>query len=315
MPVLTDLRTGRATVLLITNVAVDALRVRLHLLNGADWSSVDFACEVGSSETVPFSFEPSDSGLEASFTCAGVAASHALEMREGIAFFTAERLLTGATTNGNLLLGEAHVFGRRAGTALSLDAIVFQGPDVNAPGAGDRTYRFDGIEYSHAPGALATAFFAPSRRGRIGIGTELILFTLDGTPGLPPQARTSLTSFDSAGEAVSASHAFSGFDVVALDEIDSRFSSERLGKTTGHLLLTPEVTEQLDGQHDALHDGGIGSDGVRKIPIFGWIVHSGRRALVDGKRVRGRTSWGRALDWSFTPLVPTVGDIVTFAAE
>ena len=83
-----------------------------------------------------------------------------------------------------------------AGTAYSSEAIHFQAGAAGnaAPGAADKAFRFDGIEYSGFASVVASNFIAPDcldpgDATSCDVDVEVLLFTLDGRPGdAPPQA-------------------------------------------------------------------------------------------------------------------------------
>jgi len=333
VPVLTDYLWGTVTLAVVTNVAPDDRILHINVIDGKTWKEQDFSCFVTASETTLFRFVPlPEWKSEVHFECTNPATLEPVEIWDtidtdaGFMFVAVEDPITGQTINENSIFGDATVINFVQGAAYSVGAVTFQGEDINAPGVGDRNYRFDGVEYSEFPAVLATNFISPTTGGRRGVGVtaELILFTLDGTVGggidmLGPAANFSITFYDDDERHFSSSWLFCCFDIVDLETIDSRFNRDTLGSVAGHMFMEPQIQQQPDPNHDFLYDGGIGYDGMRRTPVHGWLVQTvfhTFKVYPDGPPMAlSRAAWGRTLNQSTTALVPSVGDVPTLATN
>jgi len=325
LPVMTDYYTDTVTLNVVTNVSPNAKILHINLIDGYDWKAADFSCYVTASETTLFKFEPAyEYTLKVSFECTNpltgepVYYQDTIDMMSGVMFVALEDPETGQTINENAIFGDSVVINFYEGSAWSVGAVASQGEDANAPGAGDRDYRFDGIEYANFPGVLATNFIAPTY---YGLDAYLVLFTLDGTVGdgaYGPAAKLTITFYNDDERPFSTSHVFDCFDVVALTDIDPRFYRYDLGSKAGHMFMTPEIIQQANATHDFLFDGGIGFDGMRRSPVHGWLVQSvyaDYHVVDEGRRSSANAAWARTLNQGTTALVPSVGDVPTLSTN
>jgi hypothetical protein len=325
------------TAVTVTN-AGPAVNMHVNVISGDRgdyWRAQDFDCPVTAHETVLFVFEPDaktaviksfdrnrgyDNGSLLTFECSTAAGEEItvkdqpLDASEGIMVITLEDPETGETVNSNQVFGDFVVIDFAAGAAYSAGAIPFQGV-IPGTGVGDRKYRFDNVEYTRFPSALATNFIAPDYGD---INAELILFTLDGSTGQTetPPAQVSIKFYNDDEVQFSSSHHFDCFDIVRLTDIDGRFERDSLGSPAGHLVLTPELVTYPNLAHDASFDGGPGSVlGVRKPPVHGWLV----QAIKGGGDIdithydstasaSNKAAWARTLAQSQLPIVVSSGD-------
>jgi len=232
---------------------------------------------------------------------AGEFHSSGIGTSEGIMFVSIEDPVSGQTLSSNVLFGDATVIDYGRGSAFSVNGITFQGIDPFAQN-GDRSYRFDNMEYTAFPSVLASGFLSD-------VEAYLILFTLDGTVGSsgPPPARGAL-NFWADGRATSFRSLF--FDCFAVIPLSTP------GYTAGYFELVPQIVSYPNIVHDAFNDGPQ-ADGQRRVPIHGWIVQEdpyGYRS-VEGNRLRSPTVWGRTLNQSRTPLIPLPGDVPTLVTN
>ena len=334
---------GPTTEIVITN-AGNAVRLHVTLIDSEDWSEVDFSCEVTKNETTLFTFEPptlaNDSATNSLLTyeCLDENGDSKLfekvpvDIVNGIMFVSIEDPVSGQTINTNQIFGDFTVIDFGSGLAYSAGAIPFQGKTITS-GVADRDFRFDNIEYSAFPSKLATNFIAPDAGGVAGmqeVDAELILFSLDGTVqglGLGPIVSLSIKFFNDDEMVFSTGHTFPCFDIVRLEDIDSRFETTALGSPAGHLVLTPQVATQPDLAHDASFDPGpMNVIGVRKSPVHGWLVQTafmgasvgypptGFPPPAAGPTLAGNAAWARPLAQSQTAMVPHTGDTPTLRA-
>jgi len=326
LPVITgNDRSGALTAITVTNAGADAF-IHVNVISGDEgeyWKAQDFTCEVTASETVLFVFEPDfNEGSLLSYECGGSRGSDGfvefrspLQTQNGIMVVTVEDEF-GNTMNTNQIFGDAVVLDYSRGSAFSVSAIPFQGV-VPSGGVADRKYRFDNVEYSEFPSALATNFIAPTSNASIGVDTDasLILFTLDGTVGsnFPPEAALSIKFYNDDEVQFSTSYHFDCFSIVDLLEIDDRFAAEPLGSDAGHMVLTPEIVTYTNLAHDSQFDGGEGAIlGVRIPPVHGWIFQHTRTAewgCLDECPSLDNAAWGRTLAQSQLPVVTSGGDV------
>ena len=334
---------GSTTEIVITN-AGNAVRLHITLIDGFDWSAVDFSCDVTKNETTLFIFRPPSSAggggiitnSELTYECldengdSKVFRDVPVDIVNGIMFVSIEDPSTGQTINTNQVFGDFTVIDYSAGTAYSAGAIPFQGKSITT-GVADRDFRFDNVEYSAFPSKLASNFIAPeTMTGMQEIDGELILFSLDGTVGafgFGPVASVSVKFYNDDEMQFSSSHTFPCFDIVRLEDIDSRFEKSALGSPAGHLVLTPQVATQFDLAHDASFDPGpMNVIGVRKAPVHGWLVQTAFSGASIGyppedpafpgmpQVLTGEAAWARTLAQSQTALVPHSGDVPTLRA-
>jgi len=299
LPIITDDATE--TLIVVTNTAPQALILHINVIsNDASWGSANFSCPVTRSETTLFRFRGIGGSAVVDYECSklpgvpgGGEFSQSVGTPEGIMFIAIEDPETGLTLSQNVLFGDATVIDYAQGGAFSVGAIPFQGV-VAAAQNGDRTYRFDNMEYTAFPGTLASHYVN-------GATTSLILFTLDGiVGGGGPPARGNL-NFYQGGRATSFAGIF--FDCFAI--IPLRVS----GRDFGFFDLTPRVVSYPNTVHDAFSDGPT-ADGQRRVPFHGWIVQEvqSQRSIMGG-RVPGFAQFGRTLNQSSTPLIPLPGDV------
>lgn len=309
-PVLTDY--AKDTLVVVTNVGREAVVLHINVIsNNATWSSANFSCPVTAGETTLFHFEGNGGGASVSYECsrigvgvvpgAGDFRSSGISTAEGIMFVSIEDPLTGETLSKNVLFGDATVIDYARGSAFSVNGITFQGVDPLAQN-GDRVYQFNNMEYTAFPSVLAANFLSD-------VEAYLILFTLDGTVGAPgpPPARGAL-NFWADGRATSFRSLF--FDCFAVIPLSTP------GRKAGYFELVPQIVSYPNIVHDAFYDGPR-ADGQRRVPIHGWIVQEdpyGYRS-VEGNRLPNSAMWGRTLNQSRTPLIPSTGDVPTLATH
>lgn len=305
---------GRETHIVVTN-AGPALTLHVLLISD-DWSGDDFNCYVTQNETTLFEFfrDPFTDQPMLRYECTNPltfeqeVAQTPVDIEQGIMFVTLENP-PGFTVSSNQIFGDATVIDFDQGVAYSFEAIPFAG-FLND---GDRRYFFDGTEYGEFPARLATNFIAPTQSpppaGLDEITAELVLFTLDGTigSGFGPRVLLSVTFFNDDEQRFSSSYSFDCFSIVRLDDIDPRFLASALGSTTGHLVLTPQVTTHGDLAHDVLFGNG---NGARRTAAHGWLVQTAAAGSQIGSSslfLANDPGWGRALARSITNLVPEQG--------
>jgi hypothetical protein len=311
LPVITGgLTGGSTTAVTVTNAGGD-VRLHLNVISGDSedsWKSQDFGCDVTASETVLFYFEPGDfGGSFVTYECDGdVTLRSPLYARNGVMVVTTENPNTGDTINPNQIFGDSVVLDYRDSVAYSVGAIPFQGI-APGPGVGDRQYRFDNVEYTQFPSAVATNFIAPN----LSIDASLILFTLDGTTGREntPEAGVTIRFYNDDEVQYSSSHFFDCFDIVDLAEIDERFKEDALGSSAGHLILTPALVTYSNLAHDAQFSTPPTIPGVRIPPVHGWLVQRTDAGLVGGPAGNGDAAWGRTLFQSQLPVITSTGDV------
>jgi hypothetical protein len=295
------------TLITVTNAGA-AARLHVNVISGDpedSWRAQDFSCPVTATETVLFTFTGVGAGSVLSYECSGVQVANApLAARNGIFVVTIEdeNAAQGTgTLNDNQIFGDAIILDFSNAAAYSVGAVAFQGV-APGPGTLDRDYRFDNVEYTAWPSAVATNFIAPSANGT---SASLILFTLDGTAGVgsTPNAAASIKFYNDDEVQQSTSYFFDCFSIVDLLAIDTRFVDVALGSQAGWLVLTPEEVQPADANHDARFNGPGDSRRVR--PIHGWIV---QRAFD------GQAAWGRTLNQSGLPLVNAPNDVPVLRA-
>ena len=325
LPILTD-PSGRHTYATVTSLSTSARVLRLTLIDGLDWSGVEYSCAVTAQETTLLVLDPTPLGSLLSFECTDpgtgqpVAESEILTLREGILFVSLLDAEGKLLVTENTLLGDAIVVDYLQGNAYAFEAIPFVlGP--SALGLADRVYRFDGANFAEFPATLISNFIAPtSSTAGSGTTAELVLFTLDGTIGDTPGPSAFLNIyFYNADEVIFTSqYQFDCFDVVPLMHIDARFERFNLATNAGLIELTPQLTLQANTNHDESYDGGAGDDGVRKTPVLGWLVQGvwDGGDVVAGGSTMGLESglWGRVLQPSAQKLIAANGDTPTLDA-
>ena len=299
LPIITDDQTE--TLIVVTNTAPENLILHINVIsNDASWGAANFDCPVTRSETTLFRFRGIGGSAVVDYECSRLAGvpgggefSQFIGTPEGIMFIAIEDPETGLTLSQNVLFGDATVIDFEQGGAFSVGAIPFQGVNVAAQD-GDRTYRFDNMEYTAFPGTLASHYVN-------GATTSLILFTLDGIVGSGgPPARGNM-NFYRGGRATSFSGIY--FDCFAI--LPLRVS----GRDFGFFDLTPQAVSYPNTVHDAFSDGPT-ADGQRRVPFHGWIVQEVQyRQSIMGGRIPGFAQFGRTLNQSTTPLIPLPGDV------
>jgi hypothetical protein len=326
-PVITGtggLGTGTARTLVTVTNAGGPVRLHVNVISGDggndNWLAQNFDCPVTANETVLFTF----TGIGATGTSSlsyecnnanplipGVVTTTLLT-RNGIMFVSIEDPATGLTLNSDQIFADWVVID--AGEAFSAGAIAFQG---GVPGGGtpDRKYRFDGVEYTEFPSALATNFLAPG--GANTAAAFLVLFTLDGTAGISglpagnigPPVALDIKFYDDDEIQYSTGYSFNCFSIVSLLAIDPRFAAGAggLNSQAGHMTMTPQLVVYPDRAHDAQYDGG-GVLEVRKTPAHGWLV---QRVGVGP----GTGAFARTLAQSQLPLEPHTGDTVVYGGR
>jgi hypothetical protein len=224
----------------------------------------------------------------------------------------------------NLIFGDALVVDLLLGQAYSLEAFSFRAGA--GPNNGDRTYRFDGLEYQMFPARVAANFLAPTTTPNTTVGAELILFTLDGTRGqLPtPRVKTSGTIFNDSGMVTPFTYAFDCFDIVALEDLSPFFVQGLLGSPSGHLVLSTEsILSPTSDSHDAEY--GDGND-LRNRPVLGWLVQNTTGVLLAADQpapgvpeisipTGTEAAWGRRMSRSLMTVDPYLSDQNPVLAE
>jgi hypothetical protein len=325
LPIVTG--TGPTVTGIVVTNAGPATTLHINVLSGDpgdNWFAQDFDCNVTANETVLFVFDwDGYDGSLASYECTNFLNGQAVETfddpfeaREGIFVVTLKDPSSGDSINSNQIFGDATVIDFGAGAAYSVGAIPFQGvlPDG---GVGDNEFRFDNVEYTRWPSALATNFIAATPY----ISLELILFTLDGTAGQiqTPNAFVNIDFYNDDEVRKSTEKEFDCFIILDLPALDGRFYASALGSYAGHMVIKPEGVTYNNLAHDTSFDGGPGSvPGVRVVPVHGWIVQSiseGGDLAELGLWNNNQAAWARTLAQSQLPLVVSSGDTPVFKGK
>jgi len=312
-PYFTD--SGETTAVTVVNEGSETRVLRLIAIDGDEASSYGAesgACLLPPLELSAIRIEPEGAGASRlTARCADPAdpvqridVSVMLASSRGVLFVAQEDPTTGATLSGDDLFGEATIFDFARGTEASVEAVAIRaGGGAND---GDRSYRFDGVEYEELPAANFDGFAATGPTPIGSVATSLVFFSPDGTTfGGNPAAGVEIVFFNELAVAFSARHSFEGFDAIALSEIDVRFEGPFLGSPTGTINLFGAAVLRED-----THEGlvGIGNgDKVRRSAFWAWqLVDSTFVASNEGASVSTRA--GRRLVDFPDPVLPTTDD-------
>jgi len=236
-----------ATTAVITNGSAASRTLHFDLINGDPnefWEIQSWICTLTARETMEIVFtNDSSGGSNVRFECddvegqsgppfAGNDGNVASEAERGVLWVTVENAL-GQTVGENILFADFTILDVVAGDAASAEAAGFQGGPVNN---GDKKYDFNAVEYSRFPAALATNFQAPATwDGR------LLLFTLDGIPGLPPAVRARLLWYNDDEDFEDDAIDFKCMAFLRYSDIAPGLGALT---TAGHMSIIP-VTEPL----------------------------------------------------------------------
>lgn len=269
-----------------TNAQGTPLRLAVEVISGDPgeaWRSASFVCDLVGGATATFTMEPAGAGSRITAECQDLnlfgfpkTVVVIAEAENGIVLAAAMNPATGTVVGQDRIIAEATVVDFGAGEAFVLPAVRVRGRPLND---GNQIYRFDGLEYSRLPAGVRESVVLPGP----GESVELVLFTLDGTPGRTPPPRVALGGlgkrfgFDLLGQPTvdlfDFSHVFDCFDVVDLLALSGGFAGPAGTDASLQLTAKPVSPPGLD-VHDVIYGDGTGS---RRRPVLGWIVE--RRAL------------------------------------
>lgn len=336
LPIVTG--TGPTVTAIVVTNAGPATQLHINIVSGDEgdnWRAQNFNCNVTQDETVLFIFEwDGFEGSIGNWECSNLqlggppsqqdipdpyARDQDFAAQNGVFVVTLQDPTTGETINADQIFGDATVIDFGSGAAYSMGAIAFQGASPTEPGVADAEYRFDNLEYSRWPSAVATNFVAPDAK----ITLELILFTLDGTTGQPqtPPAFVDIDFFNDDEVEHSSTLPFDCFIIQDMVELDGRFAESDLGSPVGHMRLTPKSVTYPNLAHDTAFDGGPGSiPGVRVPPVHGWVVQtiSEGGKILDlpvGAANSNKAAWARTLAQSGMPITVSSGDTPVFVGR
>lgn len=303
LPLIGDAPQGVETFATITNVSSHARNLHINVI-GDDWRVTDFDCPLTAHETVLirwYPYSPTRYRLEVNCNEAGKEPrrgrrSLSFRFQSGVMFIANESTDCGdatCTINENDLMGDSMIVNPTEGWAVSAGAIPFQGVDPLAPGAQDREYHFDNVEYTMFPQTIATGYIdiGPNVSG------QLVLFTLDGRPNSGSRASLDVIGYDDDETPTSGHYDFDCFAIVDLDDVIGSFASQ-----AGHVYLSVEDIDQPSVAHDAAWGDG---NGLRVVGVHGWLI---QRIESQG----GVAHWMRVLAQGTTPQPVLGSDIPTF---
>lgn len=314
LPVMTT-TSSQHTFATVTNHGASARTLLLYVIDGDTWKAPCLMCDVTAGELVLLHFAPESSGgsrltFECNFGGAAIPAQRSIPLvqERGVLLVALANPGTTMTTNANDITGESRIVDFDQGEAYSLRAVAFRGLNPLATGVEDKTFVFDNEEYSMFSDQLMTPFAAETPE----VTNDLILFALDGSPGIPPgpQASVSIDFYDDDETSFSTSFSFDRFAVVSLKSIDARFDAGVLGSSTGWLFISPLATAQSDGTHDFVFGS---ADDIRTTGVHGWLVnHSKGQIRPSLPLLAGPASSGGRLDESAFPQPVSPGDVPAF---
>jgi len=290
-----------------TNVLTVPLRLLIEVVSGDPgeaWASDSFTCDLVGGASVAFLIVPNGAGSILTGDCFDLGffgqpdpVTVSARAANGILVAAAADPTTNLAIPQNAILADAVVVDVALGNAFTLPAVRVRAGFVND---GNQVYRFDGLEYPRLPAGIDTTVRSPAA----GDYTELVLFTLDGTPGQLPPPRVATSGIGQFSQQIlpfgppeiltfDFSLAFDCFTVVDLLSLSSGFAG--FPGTDGVLQLTAQAvsTAGFDAHDAAFGDG----NSVRRRPVLGWAVER-----------RGGVTSGRLLDSLPVPLMPLLAD-------
>lgn len=233
------------------------------------YESRSIACEVAARGSTSVSIADNAGTLQMQANCASGPILTLIPGAQGVVFVVLEDPSTGLTISTDAIYGESTVVDGTFGAAWSADAIAYRagvrgGLEQND---GDRTYRLNGGEYevSRESGFIDYEFSTST------LDSKLVLFTPDATTGQgAPRAGVQIFFYDEEAIVVSASHEFSGFDLISLTDINVNFSSSVLGSVHGFMVLQGDIVARSDSHDDqpSFGDGNF----LRKSPVLAWLL-------------------------------------------
>ena len=282
------------TVQTYTNTLTVPVRLLVQVVSGDPgelWRSDSFSCDVIARSTATFSIVPSGAGSVLTANCFdlgffGVPETFTIAARaeNGIVVAAVADPVTNLATTQNAILAEAVVSDLVMGFAVTLPAVRARAVLAND---GNQIYHFDEVEYSRLPAGIDETVRSPAA----GDYTELVLFTLDGTPGLLPTPRVAMSGIGLFSQQPNPflppevtffdfSFGFDCFTVVDLLALSSGFAG--FPGLDGVLQLTAEAvgTPGTDAHDAAFGDG----NSVRRRPVLGWAIEK-RGAVFSGRRL------------------------------
>ena len=262
-----DARLGFTTEIAITNGASSERTLHFDLINGdpgENWVSQSWICTLTARETMRMFVIGAGvpNGSLVTFECDAVEGA-ALALfppfantvpphagSDGLIESTAQtgviwvsvQNASGQTVPDNVLFADFTIIHAATAAAVSAPAAHFQGTQND----GNRVYVFDGIEYSAFPAALATNYLPPA-----DYPGRLLVYTLDGTTGTPPQVRARVLWYNDDEDYEDTEFEFECMDLIDYSEIGLGLGA--LG-TAGHMEIIPVVhTGQFPGDFDDTH--------------------------------------------------------------
>ncbi len=274
---------GVSTEAVITNAGANLITLHFDLINGdpgETWHTNSFVCDLTSRETVQITFTNDLSGgSEVTFECdvepgsdpAGTSTNPAIissNAERGVLWVTIQNDV-GVTVADNILFADFTIVDAMNAESYSATAAGFQGFIVND---GNRDYKFDGLEYSKFPAALATNYLPPASNPG-----ELLVFTLDGKSNVAPAVLVNLLWFDDDENFQNDSFNFECFDVISYSDIAPGLGTLA---TPGHLEMFPVDTFQNFSPHA---EPGLS----RKVPFLCYNIQAAPMVEVGGVLVPG----------------------------
>jgi hypothetical protein len=252
IPFKTDLESLRTSAV-ITNGASDERTLHFDLLNGdpeENWEVQSWQCTLTARETVQLLIvNDGQGGSTINFECdaeegtmgapfAGNDGVINSDAEQGVLWVTVQNA-AGQTIGDNILFGDFTLEDTATGAAASAVAAGFGGTPL--PNDGDKRYAFfpgapfgpnpEFPEYAPFPAVVATNYLPPaSYPGR------LLVFTLDGVPGVPPQVRARVLWYNDDEDFED-----DAFDFKCMDFLDYGAIAPGLAAltTAGHMEITP----------------------------------------------------------------------------
>lgn len=250
-----------------------------------NWGIVNFTCPMTPKETIFFEVQYVGRGSAkfkaiGGFACpdfGGNAFFSTVNTSGGMVFFSVE--LAGGLTAENVLFADWAVVDLENGLAFGAEGIAFQAQVGREP-TNPNVFDFDSMDLSSFSGAIATNFLLPQERSifcdlldETQCGA-MILFTLDGTVGVPPNVPFGVVWYDQFERPhSSAGLSFDCWTFRYFHEIDRNtvIPASYPGSYVGHMVLTPLSTVNR--------------------PFHGWVVQ---------RDLDGGTTWARVMTESNT---------------
>ncbi len=284
-----SLGNGLVTYMQVTNALDTGIGLGVEIIDGGNlnlyssdpgtWDGLSASCNLTAHETALIKIEYAYGISYISTVESGVGCqlNESITAFGGMIFFYVQE--GGSPVSEDAIFGDFAVLDIFGGYAVSATAVAFQGGSSND---GNLNFDFDGIEYSRFPSRLVTNFHRPDPYCSIAYPSycragALVLFTLDGQPGFPPDVAIHGDWFNQFEYKRNFNYQFSCMALVDFYTLDERITT--VMETKGGTMVIYPTTNGPGGPKRPFHGWIVQRDYYGG--YYGRILNQGNGAFTD----------------------------------